>query len=149
MIDLMLKRLLRKSYSFIYLAISRSGFTAGATKNCTQILGMQNNEIPDSALSASTSYNVNSMGPGNGRLYFQATSGKNGAWAASTNDKFQWFAVNFGNYAKVTGLATQGRQDGNWWVESYSLSFSHDDVFFEDYKENNIKKVRAPIQIRH
>ena len=152
MIYLMLKRVLRKSYSFIYLIISRSGFTAEATRNCTQILGMQNNQIPDSALSASTSYNVNSMGPGNGRLYFQAKSGKYGAWATSTNDKFQWFAVDFGNYAKVTGLATQGRQDGNWWVESYSLSFSHDDVFFEDYKENNIKQVRdimIPIQIRY
>ena len=102
---------------------------------------MQNNQIPDSAISASTSYNVNSMGPGNGRLYFQAKSGEYGAWATSTNDKFQWFAVDFGSYAKVTGLATQGRQDGNWWVESYSLSFSHDDVFFEDYKENNIKNV--------
>ena len=41
----------------------------------------------------------------------------------------------------MTGLATQGRQDGNWWVASYSLSFSHDNVFFEDYKENNVKKV--------
>ena len=101
---------------------------------------MQNNQIPDSALSASSSHNVNSMGPGNGRLYFQANSGKYGAWAASKNDEFQWFAVDFGNYAKVTGLATQGRQDGNWWVVSYSLSFSHDGVFFEDYKENNIKK---------
>ena len=113
---------------------------------------MQNNQIPDSALSASTSYNVNSMGPGNGRLYFQAKSGKYGAWATSTNDKFQWFAVDFGSYAKVTGLATQGRQDGNWWVESYSLSFSHDDVFFEDYKENNMKKVcdiMIPIYIRY
>ena len=113
---------------------------------------MQNNQIPDSALSASTSYNVNSMGPGNGRLYFQAKSGEYGAWATSTNDKFQWFAVDFGSYAKVTGLATQGRQDGNWWVESYSLSFSHDDVFFEDYKENNMKKVcdiMIPIYIRY
>ena len=121
--------------------ISRSGFTLRTTKKCAQILGMQNNQIPDSALSASTSYNVSSMGPRNGRLYFQAKSGKYGAWATSRNDKFQWFGVDFGSYAKVTALATQGRQDGAWWVTSYSLSFSHDDVFFEDYKENNVKKV--------
>lgn len=123
--------------------MSRSGFTPGVTKNCAQILGMQNNQIPPSALSASTSYSVNSMGPGNGRLYFHPKSGKYGAWATSTNDQFQWFAVDFGSYAKVTGLATQGRQDGNWWVTSYSLSFSHDGIFFEDYKESNIKKVCA------
>lgn len=112
---------------------------------------MQNYQIMDPYLSASTTYNVNSLGPQNGRLHFQAKSGKNGAWAASTNDKFQWFGADFGNYVKVTGLATQGRQDGNWWVTSYSISFSYDDVFFEDYKENNVKKVcgvMIPIYIR-
>ena len=113
------------------------------TKKCAQILGMQNYQIPDSALSASTSYSTSSMGPENGRLYFQAKTGptKYGAWATSTNDKFQWFGADFGSYTKVTGLATQGRQDGSWWVTSYSISLSYDGVFFEDYKENNVKKV--------
>ncbi|XP_078346313.1 uncharacterized protein LOC144631689 isoform X2 [Oculina patagonica] len=121
----------------------RKGFTPGETEKCKKILGMQNYQIPDSALSASTSYNINSMGPANGRLHFQAKSGKYGAWAVSKNDQFQWFAVDFGNFAKVTGIATQGRQDGNWWVKTYSLSFSYDGVFFEDYKESNVKKVFA------
>lgn len=125
--------------------------TPGAIKKCAQILGMQNYQILDRYLSASTTYNVNSLGPENGRLHFQAKSGKNGAWAASKNDKFQWFGADFGNYVKVTGLATQGRQDGNWWVTSYSISFSYDDVFFEDYKENSVTKVcgvMIPIYIR-
>ena len=102
---------------------------------------MQNYQIPDSAIRASTSYNVNSMGPENGRLHFQAKSGEYGAWAVSRNDQFQWFLVDFGSFTKVTGCATQGRQDGNWWVKTYSLSFSYEGVFFEDYKENNVKKV--------
>ena len=103
---------------------------------------MQNYQIPDSSITASTSYNLNSMGPENGRLHFQAKSGEYGAWAVSRNDQFQWFQVDFGSFTKVTGCATQGRQDGSWWVKSYSLAFSFDGVFFEDYKENNIKKVR-------
>ena len=41
----------------------------------------------------------------------------------------------------VTKVATQGRQDGAWWVTSYSLSYSYDGVFFEDYKEDGIVKV--------
>lgn len=117
------------------------GFSPPVTKKCAKILGMQNDQIPDSALSASTSYNVNSMGPANGRLHFQSKSGQYGAWAVSKNDEFQWFQVDFGGFTKVSGLATQGRQDGAWWVKSYSLSYSYDGVFFEDYKEDNVTKV--------
>ena len=104
---------------------------------------MQNNQIPDSALRASTSYNPNSMGPGNGRLHFQAKPGKYGSWAVSKNDEFQYFEVNFGDWTRVTKIATQGRQDGGWWTKSYSLAYSYDGVFFEDYKEDNNVKVSS------
>ena len=120
------------------------GFTPGKTEKCKKILGMQNYQIPDSAVTASTTHN-GYMGPENGRLHFQAKSGKHGAWAVSRNDQFQWFQVDFGNFTKVTGLSTQGRQDGSWWVKSYSLSFSYDAVFFEDYKENNTTKVTVVV----
>ncbi|XP_022778337.1 uncharacterized protein LOC111319871 [Stylophora pistillata] len=121
----------------------REGFNPGPAEECKKILGLQNYQIPDSALSASTSYNVNSMGARNGRLHFQAKSGQYGAWAVKNgkNDPFQYFQVDFGNFAKVTGVATQGRQDGAWWVKTYSLSFSNECVFFEDYKEANVKKI--------
>nr|XP_058951355.1 uncharacterized protein LOC131778889 [Pocillopora verrucosa] len=102
---------------------------------------MQNNQIPDSALRASTSYNVNSMGPRNGRLHFQAKSGQYGAWATSTNNEFQYFEVSFGDWTQVTQVATQGRQDGAWWVKSYILASSDDGVFFRDYQEDNKVKV--------
>ena len=41
----------------------------------------------------------------------------------------------------VTKVATQGRQDGEWYVKSYYLSYSYDGVFFEDYKEDGVVKV--------
>ncbi|XP_029202215.2 uncharacterized protein LOC114966489 [Acropora millepora] len=119
----------------------RKGFTTPKPPTCSSPLGMQNNQIPDSALRASTSYNPNSMGPGNGRLHFQARTGKYGAWAVSKNDEFQYFEVNFGHWTRVTKIATQGRQDGGWWTKSYSLAYSYDGVFFEDYKEDNTVKV--------
>ena len=81
------------------------------------------------------------MGARNGRLHFQASSSQHGAWAVSTNDEFQYFEVNFAEWTKVTKVATQGRQDGAWWVKSYSLSYSYGDVFFEDYKEDGVVKV--------
>ncbi|XP_068680517.1 uncharacterized protein, partial [Montipora foliosa] len=117
------------------------GFSTPKPPTCSSPLGMQNNQIPDSALRASTSYNTNSMGPGNGRLHFQATSGKYGSWAVSANNEFQYFEVNFGDWTQVTKVATQGRQDGAWWTKSYSLAYSYDGVFFEDYKEENVVKV--------
>ena len=102
---------------------------------------MQNNQIPDSDLRASTSYNVKSMGPRNGRLHFQPSSGQHGAWAVSTNNEFQYFEVSFRDWTKVTKVATQGRQDGGWWVKTYTLCYSYEGVFFEDYKENGVLKV--------
>lgn len=81
------------------------------------------------------------MGPGNGRLHFQAGPGKYGSWAVSKNDKFQYFQVNFGDWTKVTKVATQGRQDGAWWTTSYIIASSSDGVFFVDYKENGAVKV--------
>ena len=81
------------------------------------------------------------MGPKNGRLHFQASSGQHGAWAVSTNNEFQYFEVNFGEWTKVTKVATQGRQDRAWWVTSYCLSYSYSGAFFEDYKEDGVVKV--------
>lgn len=82
------------------------------------------------------------MGPRNGRLHFQAGSGKYGSWAVSKNDQFQYFEVSFGDWTKVTKVATQGRQDGGWWTKSYSLAYSNDGVFFVDYKEDDTVKVK-------
>lgn len=117
-----------------------AGFVIEGAKKCDKILGMQNDQIPDSAISASTSYNSNGL-PKNGRLHFQAKSGAYGSWVANKGDQFQWFLVDFGSFTKITGLSTQGRQDVNWWVKTYSLSFSFNGVFFEGYKENSTKKV--------
>lgn len=146
-----------ESYSFLVLAkpcliyhpfILSAGFKPDDTEKCKKILGMQNGQIPDSSISASTMYN-SYMGPENGRLHFQAKSGEYGAWAvaSNSNNEFQWFQVDFGSFAKITGLSTQGRQDGSWWVKTYSVSFSYEGVFFENYKENNITKVSKVLRI--
>ena len=99
---------------------------------------MQDNNIPDSALSASsTRYHTP---PENGRLHFQV-AGKRGGWSAKKQDKFPYFQVNFGNWTNVTKVATQGRHGGAWWTKNYSLAYSYDGVFFQDYKEDDKVKV--------
>ena len=98
---------------------------------------MQNGQIPDSAITASTEY----YSAFNGRLHFLYSSGRVGGWVAWLNDKNKFLQVHFSDWRKVTRVAIQGRQDYDQWVESFSLSYGYDSVFFEDYKEDGVKRV--------
>ena len=103
---------------------------------------MQSQDIPNSAITASSSANPNSFAPYLGRLHRLVSSGKYGSWAAGTNNVNQWFQVDFGTWTKVRAIATQGRQDSNEWVKSYSVTFSYDNVFYRTVNdENGFKKV--------
>ena len=104
---------------------------------------MQSGNITDSAITASSSANPNSYAPYVGRLHFLSSgSGKYGSWAAGANNLNQWFQVDFGSWAQISAVLTQGRQDSNQWVKSYSLSYSYDGVFFKTYtNEHGLKQV--------
>lgn len=56
------------------------------------------------------------------------------------NNVRQWLQINFGNIARVTGIATQGRRDAHQWVTRYVLSYG-DGSIFTAYREK--KKVRV------
>jgi len=107
---------------------------------CLEALGMQNKQIPDSAIIASSYWNSKTKAK-NGRLHLLGTSGRVGGWAARRNDNNQFFQAHFGGWRKVTRVAIQGRQDKDQWVKSFSLSYGYDSVFFQDYKEEELKKV--------
>ena len=106
---------------------------------------MESGDIPDSAITASSSANANSYAPSIGRLHFLSSgSGKYGSWAAGANNLNQWFEVDFGGWRKITAVETQGRQDSNQWVKTYSLSFSYEGVFYETVNnEHGLKKVNC------
>ena len=72
-----------------------------------------------------------------GRLKFKADGVRGGAWSAAENDIKQWLQVELGsNSTRVTGLATQGRDDYDWWVIEYNLLYSsYQNSNFENYKE--------------
>ena len=106
-----------------------SGFSTTKPPSCMASLGLEKNEIPDSAITASSE---NSHYPASqGRLY------KQGSWIAATNDMKQWFQVDFVNWSKVTGVAIQGcAYWDEWWVTKFKLAYSYDGVFFSDYRED-------------
>ena len=90
-------------------------------------------------MSASTYYN-HYLAPWHGRLNHRWS------WSARTNNHRQWFQVNFVDPMKVKGVATQGRQDANQWVKSYTVSYSSDGMTFYPYKEKGRTKVtRLPL----
>ena len=120
------------------------GFPTPKPPLCLEALGMQNKQIPDSAITAS-SYWYSQTKANNGRLHFLPTSNRVGGWVAKWYDNNPFFQVHFGDWRKVTRVAIQGRQDWDQWVERFSLSYGYDSMSFQDYKEHGVKKVSKRI----
>ena len=105
------------------------------TLECHEALGMENGAIGDGQISASSQWD-NNHAAGQGRLQFKQNGGKQGAWSSRKNDQNQWLQIDMGDYHKVTGVGTQGRDSVKYkqWVTKYQLIFSNDGVNFQDYK---------------
>ncbi|XP_078346805.1 uncharacterized protein LOC144632074 [Oculina patagonica] len=110
---------------------------------CQDSLGLENYTIPDSSITASSTYLPGTTWhiPGNGRLHFKSISGRYGAWSAGNKHDNSWFQVDFGRSVKVTMVATQGRQDLDQWVTEYRVSYSNDGISFQDYEEGGYVKI--------
>ena len=107
---------------------------------CSLPLGLEDKRITNGLLSASTYYNAH-LAPWHGRLNHRWS------WSARTNNLNQWLQVSFVVVVKVTGIATQGRQDYNQWVTQYIVSYSPDSNNFRFYQEGRSTKVRVILSI--
>uniref|UniRef100_A0A8C6HHF8 Lactadherin n=1 Tax=Mus spicilegus TaxID=10103 RepID=A0A8C6HHF8_MUSSI len=112
---------------------------------CSEPLGLKNNTIPDSQMSASSSYktwNLRAFGwyPHLGRLDNQ---GKINAWTAQSNSAKEWLQVDLGTQRQVTGIITQGARDFGHiqYVASYKVAHSDDGVQWTVYEEQGSSKV--------
>ena len=109
---------------------------------------MEKRSISDEQISASSEYNANHAAI-QGRLHFQAVTGKAGAWSSGVHDSNQWLQIDLGNmHLTVTGVATQGRNGYCCqWVTKYKLQYS-------DYEGNcderniNCKYYREPGKVQ-
>ncbi|XP_031826046.1 discoidin domain-containing receptor 2 isoform X1 [Nomia melanderi] len=94
-------------------------------QSCNQSLGMESGDIPDSAITASSSY-VTNVGPRNGRLR-KETAG--GAWCPKNQIERgirEWLQVDLPGPHVITGVQSQGRYDhgrGQEYVEEYTLEY--------------------------
>ena len=113
---------------------------------------MESYAISDAQINASSENDVNHAAI-QGRLNFQETSIKAGAWAAATNDVNQWLQVDLGKqFTKVTRVATQGRNySSQWnrshsqWVTKYKLQYSDDGVNFQYHREQGQNTIKVKI----
>ncbi|KAI4489609.1 hypothetical protein M0802_010948 [Mischocyttarus mexicanus] len=112
--------------------------------SCNQSLGMESGDIPDSSITASSSY-VTNVGPRNGRLR-KETAG--GAWCPRSQIERgirEWLQVDLPGAHVITGVQTQGRFDhgrGQEYVEEYTLEYRRP-TFTEwrRYKRSNNQEV--------
>lgn len=107
------------------------GFTKPESPVCETGLGLESNAIPESSVTASSTFGSNK--PGSGRLHLYANPGSIGGWVAGNDSEDSWFQVEFGKWTKVTRISTQGRQDLPQWVTKYNVSYSYDGSFFIYY----------------
>ena len=108
---------------------------------------MQNGKLPNSALSSSSQLN-SYYGPENARLHFHPQSGRNGAWIPKTQSHSEWLQADFGVETQITRIATQGRQDANHWVKEYTLRYSTDGSYFQQYQPTGFTKVSNTVLLR-
>ena len=105
---------------------------------CVAPLGLENGNIKDSAIATSGDWSSFYRGAF-GRLNLKATKSNSGAWSAKKNSVGQWFQVDFGTVVEVRRVATQGRQNRNQWVTSYTLAYSNNGADFVPYGGKRVR----------
>ena len=106
---------------------------------CRKAVGMENKNIPSALIAASSSdrYGV----PQQGRLNYRPKASKiKGGWVASVLNKLQWLQVDIAIISALTGFATQGRSDGDNWMTTCSIAYSHDGSVWVDYEGKKVSR---------
>ncbi|XP_015750272.1 PREDICTED: uncharacterized protein LOC107326864 [Acropora digitifera] len=126
-------------YSHITMRVE---FYGCAEDRCVMPLGVEDKRIPPGRLTASTYYS-SGYAPWYGRLNSIYS------WGVRSNRHGEWFQVNFLETRVIKGVATQGRQNGNYWVKSYTIGYSVDEMTFTMYKQGRGVKVFDGNSDRH
>lgn len=106
-------------------------------------LGMENGNIRDHQITASTEYDTNHRAA-NGRLNFTPRDGRKGAWSSRDINLDQWLQVDLTRSTLITGISTQGRKYVDQFVKSYTVSSSQDGTNYKTYTQEDTIKVFSP-----
>ena len=111
------------------------GFQIPQEVSCKDPLGMEDQQISDSAVTASSTMAPSTLlyASGNARLHYKGGARRNGGWIPAVSDHSQWLQINFESDRHVTGIATQGYYQGLYYVKSYSLQYVDDRGYLQQY----------------
>ena len=71
-----------------------------------------------------------------------AVVGFTGGWCENPSEYYEWLQVNFGYVASITKIATQGKQEFDFWVTKYFLSYKRNaSSTLSLYRQNRNVKV--------
>ena len=136
--------LLYSGINYIHFIPCCLEFLAPLLPSCYKPLGMQDGRILDSAITASSYYRRRSA-PERARLHMalpDAVVGFTGGWCEKPSEYYEWLQVNFGYVASITKIATQGKQEFDFWVTKYFLSYKRNaSSTLSLYRQNRNVKV--------
>ncbi|XP_013387256.1 lactadherin [Lingula anatina] len=138
--EAMTRRQLAAGTSWNLWVSQKNSVSVPDIQQCQNLLVSGNNPIPDSHITASSSFAMFGFTPQHSRLTNDASSGTLGGWAVdggSINTN-QWLQFDLGSKHVITAVVTKGRAlDGHnhyQWVTSYKLHFSSDAVTWTTYQ---------------
>ncbi|XP_074738788.1 coagulation factor VIII isoform X2 [Strix uralensis] len=110
--------------------------------SCSMPLGMENREIPNQRISAS-SYSTSvfsSWSPSQARLNLQ---GRTNAWRPKSNSPSEWLQVDFEVTKKVTAIITQGAKAvfTHMFVKEFAVSSSQNGVHWSPVLQDGKEKI--------
>ena len=117
-----------QNLNFFYLVFV-SFHLHSSERFCDRIQGLQRGTIKNVAFTASSQWDKYHA-PFRARLHIPKQGRYIGAWSSRHNNHNQWLKIDLGRPTKVTGMATQGRQDADQWVTAYYVYYSLDGVRF-------------------
>ncbi|XP_028411627.1 coagulation factor VIII-like [Dendronephthya gigantea] len=130
------------SYDYVFFHNTKKKFNLNCLdpKACKMALGMENGNISDEQITASSERDINHRAA-NGRLNFTPRDGRRGAWSSQQQDLHQWLQVDFQRSTLVTGISTQGWNGKKFFVKCYTVSSQDlDGKKFQHFLENGAVK---------
>ena len=129
--------------------VNKKEFVFLPTECGIQPLGMENTEIPNGAITASSTWKPSAgCEPWQARLNNAKTLGSYGSWSALQNNIGQYLQIDLRKERVVNKIATQARPSYDQpsydqWVTSYKLLFSSNGAKWNEYQNNGAVKVNA------
>ncbi|XP_052224230.1 discoidin domain-containing receptor 2-like [Dreissena polymorpha] len=113
------------------LLTQRTGTSVNETAQCRDSLGMQSGAIPDSAITASSSFDDDTVGPKFARI---RTETMGGAWCPKpmiSQNSYEYLQIDLGKLSVVTMVEIQGRfgnGQGQEYTEQFLLEYQREDM---------------------